>query len=92
MKGLFITDHALKRFRDHWPDSRGLSPTKLLYILKPRLRSALREGKRVETPGGTYVPITFEGRDGYAVLQALQVVTFAPLEWCEEVSKQRNFF
>ena len=92
VKGLYITEHALKRFRDHWQEAVGLGDGRLLSVLKPRIQGALDKSRLVRTPGGDYVPVTFEGRDGYAVLQGTQVVTFVPYAWCDEVNKQRNFF
>lgn len=93
MNDVFITPHALERLRDHWPTETVLfSDKRLIKIMRARIEDALKQDKKVETPGGTFVPVTLEGRDGFAVLQEKQVVTFAPLEWCEEVTKVRNFF
>jgi hypothetical protein len=92
VKGLFITPHALQRLREHWPELLGESDGHIVRIVKPRLRKALEDGKKVNTPGGTYVPLSVEGRDGFAVLHGLQVVTVQPKERCLEILEQGDFF
>lgn len=92
MTKLRITQHALKRFTEHWPDARGLGHDKLVRVMRPRIIKAIQAGRKIDTPGGLYVPVSFEGIDGFAVIRQNQVVTFAPVDRCPEIISQRNFF
>lgn len=87
-----LTDHALIRLRDHWPEARHFSTRYLTKTVRERIERALKEGKKATTPGGTYVPLSLEGRDGFAVLHDNRIVTFQPLEWCQEVFEYGDFF
>ena len=92
MRGLFITPHAIERLRYHWKEARSYSDDRLIYELKKRIQCALDDHKRIKTPGGTYVPISLDGRDGFAVLHNLQVVTIQPVEFCQEIMEHGDFF
>jgi hypothetical protein len=92
MNRLFITPHALQRARDHCADIRHLSDEQLIRMMKKRIHRSLDDEKKVQAPGGTYVPISLQGQDGFAVLHKLQVVTFLPEEWCEEIMQHGDFF
>lgn len=37
-------------------------------------------------PGGLYVPISFEGDDGFAVLHGDSIVTVLPEKWCADAN------
>lgn len=92
MKDIHITEHALDRLREHWPDVRCQGDSKLIKAIKHRILDALKRGKKIITPGGLYVPITFAGRDGFAVLQDNTVTTCLPKEWCREINNIVNYF
>lgn len=89
---LFVTPHALQRLRDHWADVRCMPKEKLIRALRQRLSDALDRNKQVKTPGGTYVPFSLGGQDGFAVMHGTQIVTVQPAEWCEEIMEQGDFF
>jgi hypothetical protein len=84
---LFLTPHALSRMRSYWKNVRHMSDKELCTCALPRIDKALKAGKGIETPGGTLVPFSVEGEDGYAVLHGGQVVTVLLKEWCQEAQE-----
>lgn len=84
---LFLTPHALSRMRKYWKCIRHISDVELCRCVLPRVDKALRGHKGIETPGGTLVPFSLEGEDGYAVLHGGQIVTVLLKEWCLEAQE-----
>ncbi len=86
---LRVTSHALSRLRTRWPGLRSETNEDLTHQLRKRIAKALKRGQLVNAPGGTYVLISFEGEDGYAVLKNNNktMVTMMPKGWCPEVNK-----
>jgi hypothetical protein len=64
-----------------------MSDHELCLAVLRRVDTAWRAGKRIETPGGTLVPFSLEGDDGYAVLHRMQIVTVLRQEWCKEANE-----
>ena len=80
-----VTPHALQRVRDRWPVKAW--PSELLNReLYRTINRSKRGGIEVKTPGGTYVPFSLAGLDGYAVFHDNRVVTVMPKDLCPEVN------
>lgn len=73
--------------RKYWRHIQHMSDTDLCKVLLPRIDKALKSRKGIETPGGTLVPFSVEGEDGYAVLHGGQIVTVLLKEWCQEAQE-----
>lgn len=84
---LFLTPHAISRIRKYWKRIRHMSDTELCKNILPRVDKALKGKRGIETPGGTLVPISLEGEEGYAVLHGGQIVTMLLKEWCQEAQE-----
>ena len=81
---LYVTEHAIERLRHHfrevqWRDDKYLRRELADRVVQGKSRS-------VEMPGGLYVPISFEGDDGFAVLHGDSIVTVLPEKWCADAN------
>ena len=86
---LVIADHALDRFQERWPDCAYMSRSEVVRRVTEQMFARERDGDVVEAPGGFYYPISFLGRDGYAVFNEDRVTTILPEEFCPEVNNVR---
>jgi hypothetical protein len=85
-----ISDHALERVREHWPDAAHLYDSELRFLIGDQVADALSKNDFIVAPGGTYAPISVFGGDGYAVLIEGKVKTVMPVAWCAAVDKTRK--
>jgi hypothetical protein len=84
-----VADHALSRFHDRWPECVHMSRSEVARRVLEQMKARERDGDVVHTPGGLYYPISFLGKDGYAVLNDRVVKTLLPEEYCPEVNNIR---
>lgn len=85
-----IKQHALDRLRERWPDAAYMYDSELEFLLSEQVVDALGRDDFIVAPGGVYVPISFAGQDGYAVLLEQEVKTVMPTAWCREVDETRK--
>lgn len=84
-----VIEHALTRFHERWPECVHMSRGEVVRRVREQIEARERDGDVVEAPGGLYYPISFLGRDGYAVLKDDRVKTLLPEEYCPEVNRIR---
>lgn len=82
----YVTGHAMERIRERWPSTSTLSHTRLLGYVAQAIQHAQKRGEVVLAPGGTYVPFTFGGEEGFLVIKKKSVVTAEGADWCPEVA------
>lgn len=81
-----VAYHAIVRFRERWPQGGHLSDDEVRGMILEQVGRALRKVEWVDTPGGRYVPFTFMGEDGYAVIAPDgNITTLLFDEWCSTV-------
>lgn len=90
----YVTDHALARIRERWPAASRAPQTRILETVASSIKQAQSRGEMVRVPGGTYVPFSFRGDEGFLVLKKKSVITAVGADWCPEVvsylEKKRN--
>ena len=86
---LVVADHAVERFLERWPDCAFMSRSEVVRRVTEQMFARERDGDVIEAPGGFYYPISFLGKDGYAVFNEDRVTTILPEEFCEEVNNVR---
>jgi len=67
-----------------------MSPKEVCEHILHQIDAAKRRGDVTHTPGGFYYPISFSGKDGYAVVNEGVLITLLPEKWCPEVNATRN--
>lgn len=82
---VYVTGHAIERVRLRWPSAAALSERDLVSRITSSIESAERSKKAIMTPGGTYVPFTLLGTDGFVVVRSGRVITAVGEEYCPEV-------
>lgn len=85
-----INDHAIDRFREHWPAAGYLYNSEVQFLLSDQILDALERDDFIVAPGGVYVPISIMDEEGYAVLVDQRVHTVMPTSWCKEVEQVRR--
>lgn len=85
-----INQHAIDRFREHWPEAGYMYDSDVRFLLSDQLSDALDRNDYIVAPGGVFVPFSILDRDGYAVIVDRTVRTVMPKQWCEEVDKVRK--
>ncbi len=85
-----ISRHALDRLREHWPSMNYMYDSELRFVLSDQILDAVSRDDYVVAPGGTYVPISIVGNEGYAVMVDSIVRTVLPTAWCKEVETIRS--
>jgi hypothetical protein len=85
-----ISAHALLRFRERWIECASYPSAHVCRELRQQVLEALRCSDYVQTPGGDYYPISFLGKDGFAVLNGNSVKTIMPEEFCPHVVEVRK--
>lgn len=86
---LVVADHAIERFKERWPDCANMSKNEVVRRVVEQMLARERDGDVIESPGGFYYPISFLGKDGYAVFNEDRVTTILPEEFCPEVNNVR---
>ena len=81
----YVTQHALQRIRERWPAASGAEPAQLLARIAHCIELASSLGEAVRVPGGTYIPFSYEGEEGFLVLKKKSVITAVGADWCPEV-------
>ena len=84
-----IGDHAIDRLRQ-WPGCNQLDDSRLRFLLRRQVKKAQERKDFVLTPGGTLFPVSFLGKDGYAVVKNEFIVTVLPGEYCPEANELRS--
>jgi len=90
---IVIEGHAVDRFRERWSDSAHLDDYTIRAMLTKQVDRALGSKDLVYVPPGWYLPISYMGQDGYAVLSRGRVQTVLPATWCpyiEGIRKQHG--
>jgi hypothetical protein len=91
----YVTRHALRRVRERWPAASRAPQTRILERIAECINRARDQGELVRVPGGTFVPFSYKGEEGFLVLKKRSVITAVGVEYCPEVtqyleSKRRN--
>jgi hypothetical protein len=77
----YVTQHAIERVRTRWSGASVLSERALVSIIS----KSIRQNRSISTPGGTYVPFSLLGKEGFLVIRRNRVVTVLGEEYCSEV-------
>jgi hypothetical protein len=85
-----VNEHLIDRLRERWPDCLHEEENVLRHYIKQQVGEALRTQDFVRTPGGTYMPFSYLGKDGYVVVEGGEAKTVMPEEWCPEVAAVRR--
>lgn len=85
-----FTGHALKRFRERWPESASIGNVELKKLLNKQVKDAHQRGDYVNTPGGRLYPVSYLGMDGFAVLKGTTVTTITEESWYPEAIEIRK--
>jgi len=86
----YVTGHAIERVQLRWPSASALSDRDLVARIASSIESAERDKKAITTPGGTYVPFTLLGKDGFIIVRRGRVITVVGEEYCPEVCQIMN--
>jgi hypothetical protein len=86
---VIISEHALDRFQERWPECANIPRSEVARRVAEQMSARQRAGDVIETPGGFYYPISFLGKDGYAIFNEGRVTTILPEEFCPEVNNVR---
>jgi hypothetical protein len=85
-----ITDHALQRFRERWPESCAEPDQRIRQLIQDQVHRAHEQEDYVNTPGGTLYPITYLGKDGYVIVKGTRATTAGEEKWYPEATAIRN--
>lgn len=83
----YVTKHAIERVRLRWEGAIVLSES---YLVERIIISITSAKRKVETPGGTYVPFTLLDKEGFIVIRKSRVTTVLGVECCPEVCQVLN--
>lgn len=90
----YVTDHALERIRERFPSALNAPKTKILERVAKCIDRARERDEMVRVPGGTFVPFSFFGDEGFLVLKKKAVHTAMTPDCCPHVvahlEKKRN--
>ncbi len=86
---VIVADHALDRFQERWPECAHMTRSEIVRRVVEQMSARQRADDVIETPGGLYYPISFLGKDGYAIFNEGRVTTILPEEFCPEVNNVR---
>ena len=85
-----IREHALDRFRQHWPVAAYMYDSEIKLLLSEQVLDAIGRDDVIVAPGGIFAPINILGEDGYAVIFNQEVRTVMPSSYCPEVNTVRQ--
>lgn len=91
----YVTNHCLQRVRERWPSALRAPQTHILERIAECIAEAELRDELVNAPGGTFVPFSYKGEEGFLVLKKKSVITAVGVEYCPEVNayleiKRRN--
>lgn len=85
-----INQHAIDRFREHWPEAGYMYDSDVRFLLSDQITEALDKNDYVITPSGIFVPFLILDQEGYAVIVETKIRTVMPSAWCKEVEEVRR--
>ena len=82
----YVPKYALQRVRERWPSAATIPQVQLLSRIAAAIDAANADNEVIVAPGGSYIPFSYNGEEGFLVLKKKSVVTAMRTEWCPEVT------